>query len=182
MRALILGSGVWTSVVLSLAAQPAPDFRQTRWGMTKAEVRAVETAKPTADADNDSYLLYHDSVAHLPCLVGYVFDHDRLVRALYVVDPQPADANSYISDYGLLKRLLTRKYGQPDEDQEVWSNDLYKNHPAEYGKAVGLGFLKRFTDWKTGTTEIDIFLTGKDSKVTLSVDYSAAKRNRPGSF
>jgi hypothetical protein len=172
MRVLALCALVWTAGTLSAQRQAKPDFRQTRWGMTKTEVRAVEKAEPTKDPADDTYLLYRDSVASLPCTLAYVFANDQLVRALYVDDQEHANPNGYVSDYLHLKQVLTEEYGQPAEDEEVWSNDLYKDKPAEYGRAVSLGHLKRFTAWKTGTTEINIFLTGNQFKVDLSIDYS----------
>ena len=168
MRTLML----WTTAVL--AAQPAQkeDFRQTHWGMSKAEVRAVETARPTEDPDDEGYLLYRDSVEGLNCLLGYLFINDRLVRALYVIDQKHTDPTDYLSDYQRLKQALNQEYGQPAEDQEVWSNNLYRGKRAEYGNAVSLGHLKRYTAWKTPTSDIDIFLTGNNRRINLSIDFS----------
>lgn len=168
-------AALWLAAVPFARPQQKPDFRQTHWGMTKAEVRAVEKNKPRADAEDDTYLVYRDSVEDLNCLVGYLFINDQLVRALYVVDQNHADPIGYLSDYQHLRRALTEKYGQPAKDDEVWSNDLYKDKPQEYGKAVAAGHLKRFTVWETDTTEINIFLTGKNSKIDLSVDYSSTR-------
>ena len=170
-----------TAIPFAQSQQP-PDFRQTHWGMTRAEVRAAEKAKPAADPANDPYLLYRGSVEGLNCLVGYVFLDDQLVRALYVIDP--AGLIDYLSEYQHLKRALIGEYGQPAKDEEVWSNDLYKDKPEEYGKAVAAGHLKRFTAWKTDTTEINIFLNGHNSKIDLSVDYASVRlaglKNRIG--
>ena len=81
--------------------------------MSKAEVRAVETAKPTEDPDDEGYLLYRDSVEGLNCLLGYLFINDRLVRALYVIDQKHTDLTDYLSDYQRLKQVLSEEYGQP---------------------------------------------------------------------
>ena len=147
--------------------------------MNKTEVRAVETAKPTENSDSDEYLLYRDSVEGLNCLLGYVFINDRLVRALYVIDQKHTDLIDYLSDYQRLKRALSKKYGPPAEDEEEWSNDLYRGKPAEYGSAVSLGHLKRFTAWKTATSDINIFLTGNSREIDLSVDYSSKRLTEP---
>jgi hypothetical protein len=175
MRTLI----AWATAVLAAQSAQRADFRQTHWGMSKTEVRAVETARPTADPDQEEYLLYRASVEGLNCLLGYVFVNDQLVRAVYVIDQKHTDLIDYLSDYQRLKQALSEQYGRPAEDEEIWSNNLYQGKPAEFGNAVSLGHLKRFTAWKTASSDINIFLTGNNRKIDLSVDYSSTRLTQP---
>ncbi len=140
-------------------AQPAqilshvvpPDFRKVKWGMTIAQAKATEPAKPIREAGLGSkkILVYEDQVAGLSCDVVYIFVKDKLVRAKYLVTSKHTNNNQYLSDFYSLAESLENKYGKPTSDNKFWKSDLYKDSPNDWGLQWRLGILPNTRNGKT---------------------------------
>jgi hypothetical protein len=147
------------------------DFRKATWGMPRSEVVLTEADDPASE--DDSALIYSRKVAGMNTLIGYLFVEDKLVKAKYMFHQQHSGFDQYITDYDNLKRALEKKYGKPHKERDIWSNDLYTNIPAEWGKAVSLGYLTRLSYWSIKNTEITLTLKGKDEKIDLWLEYKS---------
>lgn len=147
------------------------DFRKTRWGMSRDEVKKREKSEPKAESDTE--IDYSDRVAGLNTTVGYVFIDDKLVSCGYLFDEPHTNKNQYISDYDNLKEAFIKKYGQPTDDQTIWKDDLYRNKPDQYGFAVSLGDLAYYAKWETPKTEITLSLRGDNYKIYLMAYYES---------
>jgi len=148
------------------------DFRETKWGMSEAEVKASEKIKPTEEgvyAPYDYIIIYDGTIANLNAWIGYQFIDKKLIGGGYVFTESFIDKNQYIDNFLKIKDIMTRKYGTPSEDKVVWSNDLFKDNPQDYGTAVSIGHLTYQSKWQTPTTEIIIGLKGENFKVTFAV-------------
>lgn len=150
-----------------------PDVRNVTWGMPKDTVRKLETA--IFLQDNDSTLIYEETIAGLECLLGYSFIDNKLVTLSYVVVESHTNNNSYLSDYDSIKDILTDRYGEPTEDKVIWSDDLYKDDPDHWGMAVATDRLTMFAKWRTDEHEITIGLWGDNFEISLRVDYESEK-------
>jgi hypothetical protein len=146
-------------------------FRNTKWGMTRTEVKATESKPPTSEADNA--LIYSDSLAGLDAFVVYIFAADRLVRAKYTLIEDHTNKNDYINDYDSLKTSLAVKYGEPQEHDTIWKRDLYKSDHDEWGFAVSHGDLVYTEKWETQETTIFHALYGDNFKITHVVEYTS---------
>ena len=146
-------------------------FRKTTWGMTKEQVRRTEKGK-VAKEESDM-LVYEGSVLNLNCLILYLFTEGKLVRAKYGITEKHTNKNDYISDFGSLKKSLTKKYGKPTKDKQYWRNKLYRNDYDQRGFAVSLGHLSYFTKWEPASTNITLFLRGDNFDILLGVDYQS---------
>jgi hypothetical protein len=147
------------------------DFRKTTWGMPRSEVVLTEADDPTSE--DDSALIYSRKVAGMNALMGYLFVEDKLVKAKYMFHQQHSEFNQYITDYNNLKKALEKKYGKAQKERDIWSNDLYTNIPAEWGKAVSLGYLTRLSYWGIKNSEITLLLKGEDEKIDLWLEYKS---------
>ena len=147
------------------------DFRKAVWGMPRSEVVLTEADDPTSE--DDSALIYSRKVAGMRTLIGYLFVEDKLVKAKYMFHQQHSEFDQYITDYNNLKKALEKKYGKAQKERDIWSNDLYTNIPAEWGKAVSLGYLTRLSYWSIKNTEITLTLKGKDEKIDLWLEYKS---------
>ena len=94
-------------------------FRQTRWGMTREEVKAAEYGLLLYE--NAQRLVYSTSTLHLPCLLKYSFDGDRLARVHLVFTqalgrdlPLLTQAQAQ-QRYLFLRGQLRERYGDPLE-------------------------------------------------------------------
>lgn len=172
MGVLVVGM-VLTTFSLSTWAQAAdqPDFRKVRWGMTREQVMAVETAP--FNQEYPDHLVYDEKVNGLKCCLIYVFKKNVLVEASYLVEERFVDDNRYLEEYNSLKGLLAKKYGAPLADQVKWKDDHYKNNPYMWGFAVGDGDLVMSAMWETDRTKLSLVLEGKDFEESLMIVYSA---------
>jgi len=158
---------------VAIAEETKYNFRRVKWGMTKAQVKAAETSK-LRDENNDG-LLYRTKAATLSTNLLYSFAENKLVRAGYMFKDTHSNENAYIDDYQRVKRILTKKYGQPEKDREKWSNDLYKSRRQDWGVAVSIGHLIYLSEWRTTRTTIRLGLIGDNFKITHVVQYISIK-------
>lgn len=147
------------------------NFRNTMWGMTKQQVREVETVQ--IEHETDDTLVFLSTIASLECLVGYIFTSTLLVRGKYVIKQQHSNSNDYIGDFVKLKDMLTTKYGEPLSDETIWKNVLYQDDSSEWGMAISAGHLVMYAEWDTDDTTIFLGLNGDNYETSLEVEYSS---------
>lgn len=205
MRKAPIGLAVFGCYAFLAASQAAelasplssqPDFRQATWGMTRAQVLATETAKPSEIREsNGEVLVRYDSLelGKLACRVVYIFANDKLVRAKYVFDAEHGEPNDFIRDYRAIEPLLHEKYGNPASERAFWLDDSLQDEPKAYldqdrasstdilpsdpfaGPSILAGHLKLYTRWQGNRTKISHGLTGgstgADSRVTHQIEF-----------
>ena len=150
-----------------------PDFRQSHWGDSIADVNRVETKANTTGL-TDSYY-FHDSVAGMPCAVLFSFTDGELSEGTYSFELKHSNKNNFIDDYNKLVTLLTKKYGKPSEDEPHWLNTLYKDDYQDYGYAISRGHLFYKAEWNKPLTIISVYLAGENSEINLYIHYSSTK-------
>ena len=165
------GSNPEEALMKEIQAIAKRDFRKATWGMPRSEVVLTEADDPTSE--DDSALIYSRKVAGMSTLIGYLFVEDKLVKAKYMFHQQHSEFNQYITDYNNLKKALEKKYGKAQKERDIWSNDLYTNIPAEWGKAVSLGYLTRLSYWGIKNSEITLLLKGENEKIDLWLEYKS---------
>jgi hypothetical protein len=159
-------------VFVSAQAEKPTDFRKTSWGMTREQVKGVESSKLVKEDEHG--LFYSSELSGFgEVMIGYIFAEGKLVRASYVSEVRHTNSNSFIDDFNQLKSTLTEKYGKPESDDVVWLDDLYKDDPDNWGMAVSAGHLVYDVVWKTKTTKILEKLKGDNFDVTLIVQYTS---------
>jgi len=121
MKKIILISLMLTNLLLS-----GQDFRNAKWGSTMSQVKSTESGKLIKETSE--YIIYQTKLTDFDVYAIYIFAGNKLVRAKYSLLESHTNKNDYISDYNTLKSLLTKKYGNPTEDENIWKNDLYKNN------------------------------------------------------
>jgi hypothetical protein len=164
------------AVSIALALPLSAQTLQAIWGMTPAQVKAVESRKFTEVQDG----LQYESV---DTRLVYIFAKDKLVRARYTFSAKHSDLNEFIRDFQTLETKLTEKYGKPASDRAIWTDDSTQDEPKSYldqdratatgilpsdravGLAVSLGHLNMSTDRTAGRTKILHVLTGATGHV-----------------
>jgi hypothetical protein len=159
------------ALVAAQTEKPA-DFRKTSWGMTREQVKAVESSKLIKEDEHG--LFYSSELSGFgEVLIGYIFAEGKLVRTSYISQVRHTNSNAFIEDFSKIKSILTEKYGRPESDDVVWLDNLYKDDPDNWGMAVSAGHLVYDTVWKTKTTKILEKLKGDNFDVTLIVQYTS---------
>jgi len=163
------------TVSMLLAASDQRDFRQTTWGMNSSQIVSAEGKMPAfQDKGSPIQILgYSDQIANLDCQVFYILAYDQLVRTKYMISEKHTNKTEYLSDYDRLKEVLSNKYGKPVSDDIYWKNNLYKSDPSEWGMAVAVGHMAKFTRWESLRTTIILCLTGDNFEINLGIEYSS---------
>lgn len=173
-RVLLMNDGTW-KFVSTTTENPIPTkataicFRKANWGMTKDQVRETEYSEH--DSDHDNILMYKGTLGTQSVNIGYVFAESQLVRGVYLVTTDHANSNDYITDYDSMKSLLTKKYGEPEEDEVVWKNDLYQDDPQQHGMAISAGHLALYSSWSYEDTELTLMLRGDNYEINHTITY-----------
>lgn len=180
--------------MLPLFGQTHPDFRQTAWGMTQAQVLATEASKPAGMSEAAGELIVRYDGVKLDgfnCSVLYSFVQDRLVRARYVirVEHTEPDLNDFIGDYHAVEAALRIAQGQPENQKAVWQDDSLQEERISYldqdratpddilpsdrnvGLAVSKGFLQLYTIWSTPRTGILHVMTGSGGSILHQIEF-----------
>jgi hypothetical protein len=145
--------------------------------MTKVEVKATEFNELIGDRDD--MLIYSDVIGgDMNVIVAYIFEDGKLVKGKYLFRTTD-DENQYMYDYKRVKGTLTIKYGSPKSDEEIWTDEVYKEDPEKWALAVSSGHLAYKTVWETGTTAIRLVLHGDGSNTMFGVIYSSKKSEHP---
>ena len=164
-----------TEVPKAIPAQPSAEdsdfsFRNTRWGMTLDQVKASETMK--IEREDDTSILYHSEVAGLKATIYYTFREGILIGSMHHFTEEHNDDNNYIIDYKKVKDTLTREYGPPIMDEQLWNNDQNKSDPQKWGDAVRSGSLILRSSWEFKDTVIGSGLYGNNDEIIHGVFYT----------
>lgn len=168
-QVVLKDDGTWEIISNNDAANTEIyNFRKTRWGMSQAEVTAIE-GEPLLR--QNTYLAYSVNVNSIDAVLAYYFLNDRLHMAKYLFQVNHASENEYLHDYYNMSTLLKKKYGEPTEEKTIWSDDLYKYDSDEWGFAVSIGDAIFYSRWETEDTIITILLSGDNYKISHQIEY-----------
>jgi len=161
--------GTWARTSSTVGA--TGDFRGVPWGVSKDYVRDKE-AQP-ATYEGDDLLVYPQRLSDMDAEAVYIFLSGRLVRAKYIFREEFTNENRYIDAYYRVKALFSGKYGEPKDDHTIWRDDLYRDDPDDWGRAVERGDLTFMTTWATPATELALLLHGNNFQSHLEVEYTS---------
>jgi hypothetical protein len=161
--------GTWKYVELDIDGKKT--FRKVSWGCSKEDVKSTEDKEIFYETDDA--IFYKGTISGLNCTIIYIFANNMLVRGRYYYDEAHSNKNSYIDDYQLIKKLLIEKYGNPNEEEQIWKNDLYKDDYSGWGMAISLGHMYYYANWKINQTNISDQLYGDNYEVKHIIDYTS---------
>ena len=135
--------------VVNTAKPAKTHFRGAYWGTSMQEVKATLTDKDEITENDDEILIIKNSDTN-DYIIAYWFVDDKLTHGVYMYDEDHYNKNLYLDEYEKMQSILIEKYGAPELNEWIWSDDLYKDDVQDYGMAVSLGHLTGITDWKIG--------------------------------
>ena len=162
-------NGTWAEIGHTVATDVSEGFRGVAWGASARDVLQRESREPASQTDET--LRFACRIADLQCTSLYIFVADRLVRAKYILEEEYQNENHYLTAMDTLKSALELKYGSPDSDDSYWNNDLYRSEPQEWGRAVEVGHLSRYVQWKSDHTQILLCLAGENFETSVQAEY-----------
>ncbi|MBL7473735.1 hypothetical protein [Robertkochia sediminum] len=164
---------VLTMTILCSTLVNAQDFRNTTWGMSRAEVIQAEGGEP--DMNTEQLVLYKTTVAYMEAMVGYFFIKDTLCKASYIFNNDHTNQNEYVEDYERIQSILTDKYGRPEKSEEEWKVTNWKDNPGFIGHALSQGDVVLYNVWSNEDVIIQQKLYGEDYNILHSVLYESKK-------
>ena len=108
--------------VFSLLAQEEKgyDFRKTRWGMSKQEVKNIEESELMEEARG--ILKYKGEIGDHRGIILYGFTEDKLESGGYYFLDISTDYADAMLEYSEVEKLLVKKYRVPPEKSHAWIN------------------------------------------------------------
>jgi hypothetical protein len=155
-------------------------FREVKFGASQKEIKKTEKSKllHTLDEGTKCTLIYQTKVAGLDCEVFYTLVNDKLLMAAYFFSEEHVNKNLFIDDYNKVLSNLKEKYGEPDDGEKNWSNNLYKNDSSEWGLAISIGHLTYSDIWNFANGDITTVLKGDNFKISHFVRYTMNDYNK----
>ncbi|MBA7714633.1 hypothetical protein ES703_123662 [subsurface metagenome] len=153
------------------------DFRKTNWGMSMEEVAEAEDALELQYGDSPlPGESYEAKAGGLDCYINYYYIGDKLTSAEYEFSYESTLEYLCINNYSHLKEKLVEKYGEPIRDEDIWIDDLYKDNPKNWGRAITRNHLLRYGQWETPNTRITIILAGDEyGNIALKIKYRSQR-------
>lgn len=148
------------------------DFRRTRWGMSKNDVKLREDSK--LEFEKDDVLLYESLILSMKVKIYYIFVNDRLVRSKYIINEEHSNKNENVDDFFGIVDDLKNKYGKPTKQDTYNKSRLYKDYD-DRGMAYATGGRATFVEWNTNETTIIALLTGDKFEIQSEIEYTSKK-------
>ena len=164
--------------------QTIPDFRQTSWGMSESDVRALEGNSPdytgTLSGNGAKYIGYDAELMGNDVIVAFYFGPDGLYSTRYIWEEEHSNENLFISDYNSVKEQLTAKYGDPLIDKENWDTTSHeKYYEDDKGDALSYGFLTYATFYLTDRSFISMTMSADNYDISFFIDYESRDIDAP---
>jgi hypothetical protein len=157
-------------------AESKKNFRNTRWGMNRAQVVRIEGSPNYHENSGGLDIIrYPQKVLNMDCMVGYVFAHNQLAKAKYSFLADYEDKNQYILSYNKIKDILIQKYGRPEAERILWQDKHYQDNRSNWGLAISLGHMELNSVWMDSETEIRLRAYGGKGRIFLVILYSGLK-------
>ena len=146
------------------------DFRNAKWGEDRDTVKKYETEINLIEYDDK--LAGEIVVGGYDSYAAYLFDENKLYQGFYTLQTDYSNAGQYIPAYDNLKEMLTKKYGQPYEDEIIPLGEQDLIDMFGPAKALEYGYVVYRARWETGTTDVMIGMMGENYEVDLFISYT----------
>ncbi|QEN05205.1 hypothetical protein EW093_10935 [Thiospirochaeta perfilievii] len=138
------------------------------------EVASIETMEKL-ESGSDKVLMFNGNISGLDCVIVYFFTNDLLTGGRYYFTEKHSNKNDYLIDFNNMEELLTKKYGEPTEEDDFWKNDLYKDDYQYRGMAISMGHYVKYATWEGDETDIEISITGENYSISHQIDYTSVE-------
>jgi len=147
------------------------DFRKSEWGDSQEKVMTTETGKPIEKTKD--HILYSTKIAGMDAIAIYFFIENKLVQGGYAIALKHSNDNLYYQDYIQFQKLLVEKYGDFVQEENIWSDNTFRNDPGKIGFALMLGYVQLITVWETEKGIITLGTHSDNLSVVLFINYKS---------
>ena len=149
------------------------EFQGLRLGKKLFDSGVTELLDPYDLTISDGDLAYAGSgtIVGIPTQIVFYFNKSVFYRGIYKLDQDYVNKNNFNEDFEKLEKLLIKKYGNPKNQGDIWSNDLFKSDASNIGLAISAGHLKRVRIWEIEGIRITLGITGENFKINTYLGY-----------
>ncbi|MDR1771735.1 MAG: hypothetical protein LBS02_14040 [Hungatella sp.] len=159
------------TIVETVETRENANFRNAYWGDDIETVKKYETDILWTE-ETQKAIIGKSKVLNMNVDIGFTFGDGKLYQGAIMFNYNDhTNDNLYIDDYNTIKNALKEKYGEPNEDKQVWKNDLFKGDVSHYGTAISCGQLQYLAIWENENTRIILGLIGDNYKINLGIIY-----------
>lgn len=162
--------GTWAPDITTISNE-CIQFRSSNWGDNIAQVKSEEAVEPIHETD--AWLMYETQIAGFPVNLSFRFISGMLKSGFYHFKQEHSDNNDFIFDFETLNKLLTIKYGAPNETKDYWFNDMFRDDYSRRGMAIASGHHSRYFLWSDEQTTLTLQLRGDNYEIYLSALYES---------
>jgi hypothetical protein len=152
-------------------------YGHTRWGMSPEDVMDVCPGARRASVER---LDERKRVAKLPAEVAYLFADDRLYSASVTFKASLDNGMEFIAKFKNLRRLLSKKYGEPLELKTAFTgwracnSGFILEHSSYHGVLIESGRMQMECAWQIEETKVFIILNCKTTRQpSITIDYES---------
>jgi hypothetical protein len=161
------------SAVVAEAADP--QFRNSRWGMTRDEVFRSEPSKGLPIQSGDpSVMVFGTEVFGHTSLVIYRFAEAKLVGGGYIILVKSPDADPFLRTFRAVVERMEASHGPAEITRQWAAAEPQKDGEQESDAAIAAGRLTLRASWRLPLSSIRVRLEAKRNEPGLSVYYDAA--------
>ena len=161
-------------------------LRNTNWGMSVPEVKTTELAELNWELDatilaaGEHRLGYQTYVEGIEAYLTYTFEQSRLTTAKYLFETNEVQDDAQpLLHYKTIKKWIVQTYGQPQSEEKLWVNELYRYAPELWGRALMRGHLTIVDEWVINGTSIVLILNGGEETVGLMAEFTNKDLSSP---
>lgn len=153
-------------VALVPLASWSADFRQSSWGDSPQAVLAAESA-PLHHQREGEIAFIDSSIEGIDGGVIYLFEHQQLVRGVYVSRDQYSGGEDVLEDFARLIASFEETLEAQGVEERRWLDDSLRDQPERLAEAISKGHVRMTHRWTLERTHVDLVLTGKEGGVLM---------------
>lgn len=182
IRFKLKSDGTWEPDMAIETEKDCIRFRSCNWGASVAQVKEAEETSGTELIAGDEQVLIYGSImvaGFIATTTTFSFVNGLLCAGRYHFKQGNLDSAQFIDVFNRALDLYTKKYGPPDETQDHWLNDRFRDDCENRGRALTCGDLNIRAMWQDNETEIVLFLSGGnllfggDGPINLHITYES---------
>jgi hypothetical protein len=147
------------------------------WGLPKEIIKAEEQANFAEKSEDGKILYYVDRIRGIKSSINYEFDNNKLTRVRIFSEKSYFYPQMRMDDLIKIKRDLDKRFGEPLEQNFIWTGDDYdKDYPKMWGYAILGGNLQIVITWQDAETFVTAYAGTKNgTRPVLFVTYEDRK-------
>lgn len=150
-------------IAISISAQ---QYNQTKWGMSRSEVKAIEDKDLLYEAPD--LLTYEGHAFGFPALIKYNFEDNKL-KMIYIGYIYSDEFQILFKDFVDVRDNMAFLYDEPTEQGGDWTNNELSDYPERYDEALHNGDVTFYCQWNIEGDIIALVIEGPHTPHDMTI-------------